>query len=85
VCCDRLRAHFGKNILENAVHGPSDRTSAENKIKLIFGEVEFDAEGLMSAVHFHHHHHLFRSRYNQTIQHDNEQDRQGYNALTAAL
>jgi len=50
--CHRIRALFGKDILLNAIHGPSNRTSAENQIKLIFGDVEFDEEGLAHCMSF---------------------------------
>ena len=40
-----LRAMFGTNILSNAVHGASDADSANEELKIIFGEVEFDEDG----------------------------------------
>jgi len=47
--CYRLRAQFGSSIVANAVHGASNRISADNEINLIFGDVDFDKEGLTSG------------------------------------
>lgn len=39
------RALFAKSVLENAIHSPSSKESAEDKIKFIFGDVEFQWDG----------------------------------------
>ena len=36
---------FGTSIMSNAVHGASDVESAKEELKIVFGEVSFDAEG----------------------------------------
>lgn len=41
-----LRAMFGTSVLSNAVHGASDIDSAKDELRMIFGEVEFDDEGI---------------------------------------
>ena len=51
-CCYRIRAQFGTSVVLNAVHGPSSSSAAENEIKLIFGDVEFDEQGLRQTYIF---------------------------------
>jgi nucleoside diphosphate kinase/thiol-disulfide isomerase/thioredoxin len=40
-----IRALFGTNIMSNAIHGSSNAESALDDLHLIFGDLEFDADG----------------------------------------
>uniref|UniRef100_H2ZDH8 Nucleoside diphosphate kinase-like domain-containing protein n=1 Tax=Ciona savignyi TaxID=51511 RepID=H2ZDH8_CIOSA len=39
---DSLRALFAKSIMENAIHSPSTNESAQEKIRVVFGDAQFD-------------------------------------------
>ena len=41
----RIRAQFGTDIKQNAVHGSSNEEHASKNIKLVFGDLEFTPDG----------------------------------------
>ncbi|XP_076821346.1 thioredoxin domain-containing protein 3 homolog isoform X2 [Clavelina lepadiformis] len=47
---DSLRALFAKSVKENAIHSPSSKDSAQEKIKIVFGDVQFDWDGTTNEV-----------------------------------
>ena len=44
-----LRAQYGQDIKANAVHGSSTQEHAKESIKLVFGEMEFNADGTVKG------------------------------------
>ncbi|XP_078489243.1 thioredoxin domain-containing protein 3 homolog [Ciona intestinalis] len=44
---ESLRAMFAKSILENAIHSPSTNESAQEKIRIVFGDAQFDWDGTL--------------------------------------
>ena len=48
----RIRAQFGTTIKENAVHGSSNPDHAKKNIDMIFGELEFNADGTVKGILF---------------------------------
>ena len=44
-----VRASFGKDIKANAVHGSSDVNRAQEEMKLVFGDVQFNADGTVKS------------------------------------
>ena len=47
-----LRALYGIDLMSNAVHGASDLEAAGAELKTIFGDVEFDEEGMFCGGFF---------------------------------
>lgn len=48
----RLRAAYGKNILQNAVHGSSTSEHASVSVKKIFGDLKFAPDGTVLGSPF---------------------------------
>lgn len=48
----RLRAAYGKNILQNAVHGSSTAEHADVTVKKIFGDLKFAPDGTVIGIPF---------------------------------
>lgn len=46
----RLRAAYGKNILQNAVHGSSTAEHADVTVKKIFGDLKFAPDGTVIGI-----------------------------------
>uniref|UniRef100_H2ZDH9 Nucleoside diphosphate kinase-like domain-containing protein n=1 Tax=Ciona savignyi TaxID=51511 RepID=H2ZDH9_CIOSA len=46
---DSLRALFAKSIMENAIHSPSTNESAQEKIRVVFGDAQFDWDGTLKG------------------------------------
>ena len=44
-----IRAQFGTDVKANAVHGSSDVEHAKEHIKLVFGDMEFSADGTVKS------------------------------------
>lgn len=47
---DRLRAAYGSNVLQNAVHGSSNPDHAKTTIQQIFGDLDFNADGTVKGI-----------------------------------
>ncbi|XP_072434840.1 thioredoxin domain-containing protein 6 isoform X1 [Chiloscyllium punctatum] len=47
---DSLRATFAKNILQNALHGCSNRLQAMEKIQFMFGDINIGADGVVQGI-----------------------------------
>ena len=44
-----IRAQFGQDVKANAVHGSSTADHAKESIKLVFGDVEFSSDGMLTG------------------------------------
>ena len=46
----RLRAKYGTDIKANALHGSSNVLHAADNIKMMFGDIEFNADGTVKGI-----------------------------------
>ena len=49
-----MRAQFGQDILNNAVHGSSNQERAMEEMRAVFGELNFNPDGTVQGIHGAH-------------------------------